>query len=91
MLDIFFDHIPHQTADNSGAVSKCRQQVEVCIAVGSQLFIRQQIDLIDGISVLQFLHKHPSHVAAFRESFPPATNTSLRAFGNQLGGSLAAC
>jgi hypothetical protein len=53
--------VPLAGVDGAGAVGEVELEVEVAVAVGPQLLVAHQEDLIDRLAVGQLLDKAPSH------------------------------
>ncbi len=53
--------VPEPGADAAGLVAQFQVQVEVALAVGAELFIGDEEDLVDGFAVGELVHIAASH------------------------------
>lgn len=67
--DGVFADIPEQAADLSGLVPELGEQVEIGVAVGAKLFVAQQIDIVEGLSVGELVNELMAHGGAILSGF----------------------
>ena len=53
--------VPHASAERAGAIAQLDLQIVDAIAIGTQLLVANQEDLVERIAVDELLHRAPSH------------------------------
>ena len=61
--------VPHPRADLAGAVGKLHLQIEVAVAIGPKLLLRDDKNLIDGLLMAQLIHEPARHSVSFSAEF----------------------
>src|SRR5262249_36938446 len=61
--------IPHAGVDDARAVGEGHWQVEIAVAIGPQLLVVDEENLLDRIAVGQLIHVAPGHVVFRRRWF----------------------
>ena len=51
--------VPQTGVDGAGAVAQLELQIEIAVAVGPQLLVADQVDLVDGLAVAEFFEEAP--------------------------------
>ena len=57
----FLGDIPHHAVDLTGVVAERRQEIQVRVTVGSELFVGEQKDLVNRFTIMELFEKLAGH------------------------------
>ena len=69
--------VPETGLDAAGAVAQLHLQIEVSLAVGSQLLVGDEKDIFDGLAIDHLMHETAAHIVTFQELRPQGVCSGL--------------
>ena len=58
--------VPEPGADGAGAVAQLELQIEIAVAIGPELLVGDEVDVLDAVPIGHLLHELSGHVAGSR-------------------------